>query len=121
MYKYDNESIKTCIRTRTIKSGNELRYLMNNKEKQQVTKQLIISENCCNSIQGDLVIANYPHLDKIVVKKNSLKNLNSLEIVNNTKLNTIEIEDGILDISWENNAFNNVKNVVIKSKRVFLL
>ena len=66
-----------------------------------------------------LVIENYPNLEKIVVKKNSLKNLNSLKICNNEKLKTIEIEDGE---EWEENgelyadsACFNVKNVIIES------
>ena len=55
---------------------------------------------------------NYPNLEKIVVKKNSLKNLNSLKICNNEKLKTIEIEDSE---EWEEGAFQNVKNVIIES------
>ena len=68
---------------------------------------------------GNLVIENYPNLEKIVVKNNSLKNLNSLKICNNEKLKTIEIEDGKEwgeDGEWYNNgAFMNVKNVIIES------
>ena len=57
-------------------------------------------------VKTTLVIENYPNLEKIVVKKYSLQNLNSLKICNNEKLKTIEIENG---------AFRNVKNVVIES------
>ena len=68
---------------------------------------------------GNLVIANYPNLEKIVVKKNSLKNLNLLKICNNDKLKTIEIEDGEgweEDGEWYNNgALFYVKNVTIES------
>ena len=66
----------------------------------------MIGENCYNEWEGGLVIENYPNLEKIVVKENSLKNLKSLKICNCEKLNTIEIED------W---AFENVKNVIIES------
>ena len=66
-----------------------------------------------NDYYGNLVIENYPNLEKIVVKKKSLQNLNSLKICNNEKLKTIEIEDG--DIWNENGAFKDVKNVVIES------
>ena len=69
-------------------------------------KEMIIEEEFGNDYYGNLVIENYPNLEKIVVKKNSLKNLNSLKICNNEKLKTIEIEDG---------AFYNVKNVIIES------
>ena len=72
---------------------------------------MIIEEGFGNDYYGDLLIENYPNLEKIVVKKNSLKNLNSLKICNNEKLKTIEIEDG----EWNSGAFNNVKTVIIES------
>ena len=53
---------------------------------------MIIEEEFGNDYYGNLVIENYPNLEKIVVKKKSLKNLNSLKICNNEKLKTIEIE-----------------------------
>ena len=66
-------------------------------------------------MKGNFEICDYPNLEKIVVKKKSLKNLYSLKIHNNENLQTIEIEDGILDTSFENNTFNNVKIVIIES------
>ena len=72
-------------------------------------KELVIGEYCFNRIRrwgDDLVIENYPNLEKIVVKKKSLQNLNLLKICNNEKLKTIEIE---------NCAFFDVKNVIIES------
>ena len=69
-------------------------------------KEMIIEEEFGNDYFGNLVIANYPNLEKIVVKKNSLQNLNSLKICNNDKLNTIEIKAF---------AFRNVKNAIIES------
>ena len=71
---------------------------------------MIIEEGFGNDYFGNLVIENYPNLEKIVVKKNSLMNLNSLKICNNEKLKTIEIEDY---------AFENVKNVIIESIWLF--
>ena len=67
---------------------------------------MIIREYFGNDYFGNLVIENYPNLEKIIVKKRSLQNLNSLKICNNEKLKTIEIEDG---------AFENVKNLIIES------
>ena len=67
---------------------------------------MIIEERFGNDYFGNLVIENYPNLEKIVVKENSLQNLNSLKICNNEKLKTIEVEDF---------AFYNVKNVIIES------
>ena len=74
-------------------------------------EEMIIEEGFGNDYYGDLVIQNYPNLQSIIVKKNSLKNLNSLKICNCEKLKTIEIEDG----DWDNGAFSNVKNVIIES------
>ena len=72
--------------------------------------KMIIEEGFGNVIYGNLIIHNYPNLQSIIVKKNSLNNLNSLKIFNCEKLKTIEIEDG---------AFRNVKNVIIESIFVF--
>ena len=69
-------------------------------------QEMIIGERCFREVKDDLVIENYTNLEKIVVKNDSLKNLNSLKICNNEKLKTIEIEDGALFY---------VKNVIIES------
>ena len=76
------------------------------------SEEMIIEEEFGKDYFGNLVIENYPNLEKIVVKKSSLKNLNSLKICNNDKLKTIEIEDGD---RWEEGAFSNVKNLIIES------
>ena len=76
---------------------------------------MIIEEEFGNDYYGNLVIENYPNLEKIVVRKNSLKNLNSLKICNNDKLKTIEVEDG----DFVNGAFYKVKNVIIESNWLF--
>ena len=73
-------------------------------------KELEIGENCYNEWKGDLIIQDYPNLQSIVVKKKSLKHLNSLKICNCEKLKTIEIEDY---------AFFYVKNVIVESIRFF--
>ena len=73
-------------------------------------QEMVIGEGCFNGIKDDLLIENYPNLEKIVVKKNSLKNLNSLKIYNCEKLKTIEIDGG-----WKEGAFHNVKNVIFES------
>ena len=51
-------------------------------------------------------ISGLVNLETIVVKKNALKNMNSIMICNNELLKTIEVED---------DAFYNVKKVVIES------
>ena len=67
---------------------------------------MIIEEGFGNDYYGNLIIQNYPNLQSIIVKKKSLRNLNSLKICNCEKLKTIEIEDC---------AFYNVNNVIIES------
>ena len=78
--------------------------------------ELVIGENCLNGWEDDLIIDNYPNLQSIVVKKNSLQNLNSLKICNCDKLKTIKAEGEDSD-RWKDNdgAFYNVKNVNIES------
>ena len=80
---------------------------------------MIIGEEFGNDYFGNLVIENYPNLEKIAVKKNSLRNLKSLKICNNDKLKIIEIEDSEIwkeNGKWYNNiVFLNVKNVIIES------
>ena len=75
-------------------------------------KEMIIEEEFGYDYYGNLVIENYPNLEKIVVKNNSLKNLNSLKICNNDKLKVIEIENGE---EWNEGAFMDVNNVIIES------
>ena len=76
-------------------------------------QEMIIEEEFGNDYYGNLIIQNYPNLQSIIVKKNSLQNLNSLKICNCETLKTIEIEDGN---EWEDDgAFSNVKNVIIES------
>ena len=71
---------------------------------------MIIEEGYGNGYFGNLIIENYPNLEKIFVEKNSLQNLNSLKICNCKNLKTIETEIGRRD-----GAFENVKNVIIES------
>ena len=80
---------------------------------------MIIGNYCFNAVKDDLMVENLPNLEKIVVKKGSFQDLNSLKICNNEKLKTIEFEDGEEwqeDGEWySNGAFWNVKNVIIES------
>ena len=76
-------------------------------------KELVIGEGCFNEWKDDLVIENYPNLEKIFVKKKSLQNLNSLKICNNKSLKTIVIGNTLLNIG--DGVFSNVKNVIIES------
>ena len=62
-----------------------------------------IGEGCLNEWNGDWAIEDYPNLDKIIVKKNSLMNLNSLKICKCELLKSIEIKENSLK------CVNNVK------------
>ena len=57
----------------------------------------IIGENCLMTTKQDFEICNYAHLEKIVIKKSSLRNINSLTISNDENLKMIEIENGYQD------------------------
>ena len=67
---------------------------------------MIIEERFGNDYYGNLIIQNYPNLQSIIVKKCSLKNLNSLKICNCEKLNTIQTEDYV---------FYNTKKIIFES------
>ena len=77
----------------------------------QLVSVIEIARDCCNDLIIDLKICNYSNLERIVVKKNSLKNLNSLVISNNPQLKSIETKDGELGTG----ACYNVRIVEISS------
>ena len=67
---------------------------------------MIIEEEFGNNYYGNLIIQNYPNLQSIVVKNDSLQNLNSLKISNCDKLKTIRTQV---------RSFRNVENVIVES------
>ena len=78
----------------------------------------MIIEESYYKYYGNLVIENYPNLEKISVKHISLENLNSLKICNCEKLKIIECENGGRDEDSRQvyyGAFRNVRNVIIES------
>ena len=101
----------------SISKGNELMSLLNEQERRMNVSELLIEEGCGNELKEDLKICGFEKLKKLIVKKNSLKNLNSLVISNDSELEIIEIEDG--DYDEENDTsydpFENVKTVEISS------
>ena len=92
------------------KNDFEERIVIRNEEDclifHDLIKELEFEEDCFNEWKDDLAIENYPNLERIIVKENSLNNLNSLKICNCEILKMIEVED---------TASNNVKNVIIES------
>ena len=103
VYRIDNYEVdSTNFKNAIIKS----RLPFELPEFQIDIEEVIIEEDFGNDYFGNLVIQNYPNLQSIIVKKNSLKNLNSLKICNCEKLKTIKTEE---------DAFINVKNVIFES------
>ena len=90
----------------TLKIENELKE----EDIHYGIKELEIGENCMGNVKCFKLIG-FDHLKKLIVKKNSLKYLNSLVISNNEELESIVIEDG----KWETSAFWFVKSVEISS------
>lgn len=83
-----------------------------------VWKTITVERNLCNKMTDDLVISEYPCLQKIVVKAGSLNYLNLLEISNNELLNVIDFEDSHYYNSTDKTyrySFRYVKNLVIDS------
>ena len=72
-----------------------------------------MNEGLCNSLTSNLTISNNPCLLLIDIKKNSLKNLNSLVISNITQLSSIITGDG--EYGENNGVFYYVKSVEFSS------
>ena len=84
-----------------------------------VTK-LTINEGVCNDVTSTFSISGFLFLKSLVVKKNSMKNLNSLTIENNMRLESIVTEDGdgggySGTDSRNTGAFYYVNSVIIRS------
>ena len=99
--KYSNKEKKLVVESKPIElmkmnisKGDELTSLINDEERRVNVSELVIEEGCGNELKEDLKICKLDHLKKLTVKRNSLKNLNSLVITNNSELESIEIEDG---------------------------
>ena len=83
-----------------------------------VTK-LTINEGVCNDVTSAFSISGFVYLKSLVVKKNSMKSLNSLTIENNLRLESIVTEDGDGGYSGTDSmntgAFYYVNSVIIRS------
>ena len=99
------------IKKMIISTGDELISLLNDEEKKKDVSELVIEEGCGNELKIDLKICGFESLKKLIVKKDSLQNLNSLVISNNSELESIKTENG----GWETGAFFYVKSVEISS------
>lgn len=104
-----------------IKNENQLRELLGSVEMKKCVKTLVVSEWCGNGIKDDLNLCGFDNLESLVVKKCSLRYLNSLKVSDNDKLNSIEIEDGERDDEKKTvwGAFDGVKSVVLSSMMIY--
>ena len=111
--------VNTIVRNGT--DFNSLQMRVSN-----VLTGMVIEEGVCNDMRGDVVIDGLNCLRSILVKENSMKNLNSLKICNCELLEKIEVngdqgnDNGRRVIGfghWDNDngAFMNVKSVEISS------
>ena len=71
-----------------------------------------VKSGMCNDINWNLIISDSLCLERLMIGDNSLKDVESLTISNNPRLNQIVIKDGR---DWRNGALNKVKSVVIDS------
>ena len=99
-------------------SRKDLISLLKDKEKKKLVSELVIEEGCGNDWTIDLNLCGFENLKKLVIKKNSLKNLNSLKISNNKELEIIKVEgsEGEQKYNIQNSgACCSVKNITIES------
>ena len=96
-----------------------LKSIDNDRIVHSLIHELVIDEGCGNDYEGDLLLCGFDYLDRIVVRKNSFQNVNSLKISDNCVLNSIEIEDGEWCESNPTGVFCNVKSITITSTLIY--
>ena len=74
-------------------------------------KSVVIGRGVWNKVTNDFILEDLSLLESIKIEKNSLQNVNSFIIRNNTKLKTIAFKNG----DKTNGALLNVKTVEISS------
>ena len=74
-------------------------------------KSVSIGRGVWNKVTNDFILEDLSLLESIMIEKNSLQNVNSFIIRNNTKLKTITFKNG----DKTNGALLNVKTVEISS------
>ena len=122
--RYDFFSDTIMIETVSyyVTDFKDLKGLLNARSVMVFVKELVIDEGVGNDYDGDILLCECENLERFVVNKDSLMNVNTLKISNNAKLKSIEIMDGGI---WDNEIktykapFEKVNTAVIES--VFLL
>ena len=77
-----------------INNSDQLLKVMSEEALKDMINEIVIEEGCGNELETNMMICGYKYLKKIILKRNCMKNLNSLIITNNSILESIEIEDG---------------------------
>ena len=87
------------------------------KIKENHWREIYVKKGTCNHMTDDLVISEYPNLEKLVFEGSpnvdTIANLNSLTISKNPKLQSIELTDG----NNKHGVLFNVKTVVISGNK----
>lgn len=112
-YDYKSGKIEKRV-NKMISNKNELLGLLNDEDIKRNVKELVICEGCCNDMRNDLILSGFVNLERIVFKRYSLQNLNSLKIIDNIALKIIDIEDE----RGGNTSYGsciNVKSVILES------
>lgn len=92
-YSSDSSSIESDMHEESLNIQAFL-YILNNYEKRSNLKEMIIEKGTGNDIHNDIRICDFDVLERIIIKTNSLKYLQSLTISNNPELEHIKTEDG---------------------------
>ena len=89
-----------------IENEDQLRELVGDESLRISVKELVIGEGCGNEMKDDLELCGFENLGSIVVKKNTLENLNSLKISDNPQLKTFNTGD---------KSFYMIKSLIMES------
>lgn len=107
---------RKCQETLVVKSDSYCNYILKSQ-----WRTITVNEGFCNEMTSDLVISGYSCLEELIIKKDSLKNLNVLKISDNPVLQKIETGDGEYDRSVDKvfkAPFLSVKTVIIESRMI---
>ena len=91
----DDEELESV----TVDDDDELMSILNDDHMKATLGELIIDEGVGNDWKEDLCITGFSKLRRIIVKKNSLKNLDTLTVTQNPRLKYFRAEKG--QEKWE--------------------
>lgn len=119
-YDYINGKKKRNDERTIIEKDNQLTELLMSDQLKMNVSELVIGYGCGNSISDSLELFGFGNLEKIMVSRNSLKNLSMLRISDNPVLETIEIEYGYWSSESDvSGPFSFVKTVVIECMMIY--